>query len=105
MHVLHFTALWKFHVKPESISTFEKIYSPDGAWAQLFRQSPDYLGTELLRDLDHPGCYLTLDRWISREALQRFKQNHHAGYAALDKKCEALTESEVFLGDFGTVTP
>jgi hypothetical protein len=49
-----FVVLWEFQVKPEAIPTFEKIYGPDGAWAELFRQIPDYLGTELIRDLDHP---------------------------------------------------
>jgi quinol monooxygenase YgiN len=95
-----FVALWEFRVKPDSIPAFEKIYGPDGAWDQLFRQSPDYLGTELIRDLDHPGRYLTLDRWTSREALHEFKQAHQAAYAALDQQCESLTEREAFLGDF-----
>jgi quinol monooxygenase YgiN len=96
----NYFALWEFHVKPESISAFEETYGPHGAWAQLFRQSPAYLGTELLRDLNHPGRYLTLDRWTSREALYQFKQDHHATYDALDKQCESLTEKEVLLGDF-----
>ena len=48
----HCQALWEFHVKLESISAFERTYGPTGAWAQLFRQSPDYLGTDLIRDLD-----------------------------------------------------
>jgi hypothetical protein len=69
-------------------------------WAQLFRESPDYRGTELVRDLDHPGRYLTLDHWASREALHRFKQDYQSVYAALDKQCESLTEKEMFLGDF-----
>lgn len=95
-----FIAIWQFQVKPESIAAFEKIYGPEGAWARLFRNSPDYLGTDLVRDLDHPRRYLTLDRWTSREALQRFKQDHHAAYTALDKQCESLTEREVLLGEF-----
>jgi quinol monooxygenase YgiN len=99
----HYLALWEFQVSPDSISAFEEIYGPDGSWAQLFRQSPDYLGTELLRDFNRPGRYLTLDRWTSSDALRRFKQDHHAAYSALDKQCESLTEKEMFLGDFETV--
>jgi heme-degrading monooxygenase HmoA len=97
---MRFTALWEFHVKPEATPTFEEVYGPAGAWAQFFRSSPDYQGTELLRDLDRPGRYLTLDHWGSREAFRRFKQDRHAEYAVLDKQCESLTEREVFLGDF-----
>jgi quinol monooxygenase YgiN len=99
----HSLAIWEFQVKPESISAFEETYGPDGAWAQFFRQSPDYFGTELVRDLDHPGRYLTLDHWTSRKALHRFKQDHQSAYAALDKQCERLTERETFLGDFEQV--
>jgi quinol monooxygenase YgiN len=105
MPVVHFTAIWEFQVKPEAMSAFEEIYGPDGAWVQLFRQSPDYRGTELIRDLDRPGRYLTLDYWTSREALRRLKQDLHFEYAVLDKQCESLTEREVFVGDFERVEP
>lgn len=100
---MQFTALWKFHVMPESIPAFEKIYGPNSAWAQLFRSSPDFLGTELIRDLDHPGRYLTLDHWTSREAFRRFKQDRQSEYTAFDKQCESLTEQEAFLGDFESI--
>ena len=95
-----FLALWEFHVKPECIVTFEEIYGSGGDWALLFNQSPDFRGTELIRDLNQPGRYLTLDRWTSGEALQHFKQEHQTAYSDLDKKCESLTEKEAFLGNF-----
>ncbi len=94
------TVIWEFQVKPEAVSAFESIYGPAGAWAELFRQSPDYRGTELVRDLDRPGRYLTLDHWTSIEALRHLKQDLHVEYAALDKQCESLTKMEVFLGNF-----
>lgn len=100
-----FLVLWEFLVKPEARLAFEKAYGPDGKWAQLFRQSAEYLGTDLLRDLVRPERYLTLDRWASRDALSRFKQSHQSAYAALDKRCEALTEHEALLGEFELVNP
>jgi quinol monooxygenase YgiN len=99
----HYVALWEFHVNPESISAFEATYGPTGAWAELFRQSPDYLGTDLIRDLNRPGRYLTLDRWTTRDALHSFKQAHHAAYQKLDEQCERLTEREISLGEFQRV--
>jgi len=99
----HYLALWEFQVKPESNSTFEETYGSDGAWARLFRQSPDYLGTDLIRDFNHPGRYVTMDNWTSRESLHRFKQDHQSAYTGLDKQCERLTEKETFLGDFESV--
>ena len=101
----HHFALWDFQVRPEYIRAFEEAYGPDGVWAQLFRRSPDYLGTELIRDLDHPGHYVTLDRWTSRDCLRRFKQDHQSAYADLDRHCESLTEKETFLGDFESSDP
>jgi heme-degrading monooxygenase HmoA len=100
MNGARFTAVWEFQVKSEAVPAFESIYGPAGDWAQLFRQSPGYLGTELIRDFERPGRYLTLDHWTSREALRRLKQDLHAEYAALDQQCESLTEREVFLGHF-----
>jgi quinol monooxygenase YgiN len=96
----HYLAIWEFQVKPEGVCAFEEIYGPDGAWAQLFRKSPDYKGTELLCDTEHPGRYLTIDQWTSREALHDFKQAYQTAYSALDKQCESLTEEEIFRGDF-----
>lgn len=99
-----FTAIWEFQVKPDACSEFERIYGTEGEWAQLFCSSPEYRGTELVRDADRPGRYLTLDHWTSRDALQQFKRDHYSAYAALDKQCECLTEREVFLGDFEQVS-
>jgi hypothetical protein len=96
----HYLAIWEFQVRAECVPEFEKIYGPDGQWAQLFRRSPLYFGTELVRDLERAGRYLTIDRWISREALRQFKRQFAADYAALDETCERLTESETQVGDF-----
>ena len=100
MPVSSSVAVWEFHVKPEARPAFERTYGPDGDWARLFRCSPDYRGTVLLRDRDRPSRYFTLDHWSSSEALSQFKNKHHADYAALDKQCEGLTEQETFLGEF-----
>jgi heme-degrading monooxygenase HmoA len=98
-------AVWEFQVRPESIAEFERAYGPDGPWAQLFRRSSAYLGTELLRDTDRAGRYLTIDRWASRDAFQQFKQQYAGEYAALDRALEKLTEGEALVGDFEAIVP
>lgn len=95
-----YLAIWEFEIKPESRAAFEEIYGPEGAWARLFRQSPDYRGTKLIRNLTRPGRYLTLDYWSSREAFHTFKQAHAAEYTTLDQQCENLTEHEAMVGEF-----
>lgn len=98
-----YCAVWEFHVKPESAAEFERVYGADGSWSQLFRRSSAYRGTELLRDAEGAGRYLTIDRWTSREALRQFKERYAEEYAALDKTCERMTESEAMLGDFESI--
>jgi heme-degrading monooxygenase HmoA len=95
-----YLAIWEFEIKPQSRTQFEKIYGPDGAWAHLFRRSTEYRGTKLIRDLTHPGRYLTLDCWSSREAFHAFKREHANEYATLDQQCECLTERETMVGEF-----
>lgn len=96
----HYLAVWEFQVRAECGPEFEKIYGPVGRWAELFRLSSEFLGTELVRDLKVAGRYLTFDRWTSREALHKFKQQFAAEYAALDRQCERLTEAEALIGEF-----
>jgi len=95
-----FTAVWEFRVKPGKQRAFEKAYGPEGDWVELFRQSEDYLGTELFRDRDLRLRYVTLDHWNSREAYLRFKKKNRQAYQALDAKCEALTTREKRIGEF-----
>jgi|SRR5688572_9374671 len=90
--------IWEFRVKEEYEAEFEQIYGPDGAWAQLFKRGEGYLGTELLRDMEQPRRYLTLDRWHSRAAYEAFQKRWTEAYKELDGRCEGLTEQEVIIG-------
>ena len=95
-----FVVVWQFEIAEDKVSAFEAAYGPDGTWAHLFRTSPDYLGTELLRDAYIPGAYLTIDRWASEEAFRAFRKDHDHGYETLDRACDALTSRETRIGAF-----
>lgn len=92
------TVIWRFTVKADRIADFERHYGADGSWAALFRRGTGYLGTELLRDTARANVYVTLDHWVSAQAMRDFKQTHHAAYAELDSECESLTEREELMG-------
>jgi heme-degrading monooxygenase HmoA len=92
--------VWEFEVRDGAEKPFEEAYGPDGAWARLFRNADGFLGTELLRDTRRPRRYLTIDRWRSLEDFAHFRQTHREEYAALDRRCEAWTASEVALGEW-----
>jgi len=96
--------VWRFTAKPARVADFERHYGSEGSWAQLFRGSPGYHGTTLLRDSAAPNRYLLWDCWDSLASFENFKRDHGADYTALDKECEALTDEEIKLGVFETFT-
>jgi heme-degrading monooxygenase HmoA len=63
--------VWRFLVRSGSEADFVAAYGPDGEWARLFRQADGFLGSELLRDRADPRRFLTVDRWVSRQAGRR----------------------------------
>ena len=95
-----FVVVWKFEIAEEKIAAFEAAYGPEGAWAQLFKTSPSYLGTELLRDAYIPGAYLTIDRWASEQDFRAFRKDHDPDYEALDRSSDALTSRETRIGAY-----
>ena len=95
-----FIVVWQFEIAEENVAAFESAYGPDGTWAQLFRSSSDYQGTELLRDVYIPGSYLTIDRWASEAAFRAFRKEHDAAYESLDRSCDPLTPRETRVGAF-----
>lgn len=99
-----FVVMWEFEPRPDAVAEFVRAYGPDGEWVPLFRRSPDYLGTELLRDAEAPNRYVTIDRWTSRETYERFRAERAVEYRAIDERCDKLTDHEAFVGAF-VVTP
>jgi heme-degrading monooxygenase HmoA len=95
-----FVVVWQFEVAEDKVSAFEAAYGPDGSWARLFRTSPEYRGTELLRDAYIPGAYLTIDRWSSEQAFRDFRRDHDADYEVLDRACDAVTARETRIGAY-----
>jgi len=95
-----FVILWQFDIAEDKIAAFEAAYGSQGSWAALFAQSPEYAGTELLKDAYVPGRYLTMDRWTSEEAFRAFRKAHDAEYEVLDRACDSLTASESRIGAF-----
>ena len=95
-----FVVVWQFEIAEDKVTAFEAAYGPEGAWAKLFGTSPEYRGTELLRDAYIPGLYLTMDRWESEEAFRAFRKDHDAEYEAVDRSCDALTSRETRIGAY-----
>ena len=82
---------------------FERVYGPEGEWAEFFRGGAGYVGTELLRDLESPGRYLVVDRWDSREAYNAFAEANRAEYVRRVDETAFLYAQELRLGTFENV--
>jgi heme-degrading monooxygenase HmoA len=95
-----FVVVWQFEIAEEKTAAFEAAYGPEGAWAQLFRTSSKYQGTELLRDAFVPGSYLTIDRWASEADFRAFRKDHDPEYEALDRSCDSMTSRETRIGAY-----
>jgi hypothetical protein len=87
-------------VKPECVTEFESVYGSEGDWAILFRNSPFYRGTQLLRKQSSPPVYEVVDLWEDLESYEQFKADFQHEYEALDRKCERLTVKETPIGHF-----
>ena len=92
--------VWEFMVHGDKIAEFEKFYSATGSWAVFFGGSSGFLGTMLLRDTEIPSRYVTVDRWDSAASHQLMRERFAKEYETMDRKCEALTESERQIGVF-----
>jgi heme-degrading monooxygenase HmoA len=98
-----YVIVWEFEPKAGQEREFERAYAADGAWAALFRRSPEFRGTELLGPVAGRR-YLTIDRWTSAEAFAAFRDRWQADYGSLDRVCEALTAHEALVGRFESPT-
>jgi heme-degrading monooxygenase HmoA len=95
--------VWEFRVREGREQEFELLYNSEGLWAQLFRSSPGYHGTKLLRDTDGTRRYMTIDRWHTMLDFQQFKNMFQSEYKAIDEKCEEFTETERLVGIFDEI--
>ena len=92
-----FHILWSFETSEAQADAFAAAYGPDGVWVAFFRQAVGYRETELFRRQQSPPCFLTIDRWETRTAYERFRRDQAVAYASLDAECEGLTVRETFL--------
>jgi len=95
-----YVSIWSYRVKPQHTQLFVEHYKADGTWAALFRQSPEYISTELLLHDSDPAVFITIDRWQSKAAYEFFMKHNEATYKALDERCEVFTEAENQVGQF-----
>jgi len=95
-----YVRVWRFRPLPNRVAAFEEAYGSEGDWARLFRTAEGFLGTTLLKGKGESAEYLTLDRWVSTQAYQTFRQERDDEFTALDRECESLTGLEEEIGEY-----
>jgi heme-degrading monooxygenase HmoA len=95
--------VWEYMARPDRIEEFETLYRPDGAWVELFRKSPGFVSTTLMRDVKDGLRYMIADRWTSVESYEAFKQDFAADYQELSRKGERVHRAEHLIGRFDFV--
>jgi len=97
-----YVILWEFEPVQGREADFRKAYGPEGVWARFFQRGSGYLGTALFTDPEHPGRYVTEDRWLTRKYFDQFRVQYADAYRDLDRECEPLTKREKLIGGFET---
>jgi heme-degrading monooxygenase HmoA len=94
-----------FSYEVSDAAEFERVYGSEGEWAEFFRRGRGYVGTELLRDVEHPGRYLVIDRWESAAAYDAFVAEHRDEYMRRVDGTAFHYQQELRLGTFESVWP
>jgi heme-degrading monooxygenase HmoA len=85
-----YVRVWEYDVPPTNTDAFVAAYDGDGDWAQLFKLSPAYLGTDLFRSVDGTNHFVTVDRWSDEIGWQAFLEQRRDDYAALGSRLAGL---------------
>jgi len=95
-----FAYIWQYSIDPAYREAFLAAYRPGGDWTRLMSRYEGYVATQLLGDVDDGTRFVTVDYWTSKAARDAFRTEARAEFEALDRRCEAFTVAETFLGDF-----
>ena len=95
--------VWEYMARPDRLDEFEALYRPDGPWVDLFKKSPGFVSTTLMRDVRDPHRFVIADRWMSEASYEAFKGDFAADYRALSERGERLHRAEHLIGRFDFV--
>jgi hypothetical protein len=87
-----YARVWEYDVPASNVDAFLDAYGAAGAWAELFGRSPGYAGTQLFRDMDRAGRFLTVDRWADYASWEAFLGRWGSDYRELDQRLRGLAD-------------
>ena len=95
--------VWEYMARPDRLDEFEDLYRPDGPWVELFKKSPGFVSTTLMRDVKNAHRFVIADRWNSEESYEAFKKDFASEYESLSARGERTHRAEHLIGRFDFV--
>ncbi len=95
--------VWEYMARPDRLAEFESLYRPDGPWVELFKKSPGFVSTTLMRDVRDAHRFVIADRWMSEASYEAFKLEFAPEYESLTTRGARLHRAEHLIGRFDFV--
>jgi heme-degrading monooxygenase HmoA len=92
--------VYEFIIKDESRGQFELTFGPGGAWSKLFARSEGFRGTTVMRDVENPCRYLTIELWETADLREKARAEHQTDDSDLDSTLTNWTDSMIEVGIF-----
>jgi len=89
-----FQVIWELKVKFKERDKFELFYDAKGEWVKFFSKSSDYLGTDVLENVEGDGIFLVIDGWQSEEAFTEYVKIQKADYDLLEEKAKLASRTK-----------
>lgn len=95
-----FIVLNEFHVKEEHIPAFETEFGSAGTRSETLQKGEGFMSTELMKDGANKRRFITIDRWISKDAYEDFQIEFENESAEVAKLGENMLEKQQLIGAF-----
>jgi hypothetical protein len=92
--------MWQFSVKNGCETEFEQLFSTDGDWTIMNRQTRSFLGSSFLRDQNVESRYIVIEYWSEMVVYEQHKVYRSDAISSLEARRAALVESTEPLGIF-----
>ncbi|MCP4459110.1 MAG: hypothetical protein GY816_13970 [Cytophagales bacterium] len=94
--------IWKYTVDNTKQQKFEEEYDRNGSWFKFFEPCNDYMGHDLLKNMDGE-TYLLIDKWMSKNDYENFLKSNQLEYDAINNRSKELYDLEEQIGLFNSI--
>lgn len=93
-----YIVLTEFVAKEGKVAEFEDYFGSAGKRAEVLQNGEGFMSTELLRDKGAKLRYVTMDRWVSKDAYDDFGIEFESENSDLVRAGEELSSKQALIG-------